>query len=64
MAVARLQQLLSKAKSAVEPTMKVATKEAAKQYETVMSQNSQYVVKDPAQADKLFKQWFFTKMSR
>lgn len=61
---ARVQQLVSKAKSAAEPLYATARSQAVKQYESLMSGNAQYVVKDKAAEDKLLKQWFFTKMAR
>lgn len=60
----RLQQLLSKAKSAVEPAYKSMRSQAVKQYETTMTKNAEFVVQDEANADKLLKQWFYTRLSR
>jgi F-type H+-transporting ATPase subunit g len=60
----RLQQLASKAKQALDPMYRAARTETVKQYETMMKNNAEYVVKDDAAADKLAKQWFFTKMSK
>lgn len=60
----RLAGLVSKAKAATEPAWKVARTETVKQYESLMSKNSQYVVKDSAAADKLLKQYVFTQLSR
>jgi len=60
----RLHQLASKTKQIVEPLYGVAKGETVKQYETMMAKNAEYVVKDPAAADKLAKQWFYTKMSK
>ena len=48
----------------VEPLYSAAKGETVKQYETMMAKNAEYVVKDPAAADKLAKQWFYTKMSK
>lgn len=61
---ARVQQVLSKAKSAAEPLFTSLRTQAGKQYDTLMTSNAQYVVKDKDAADKLLKQWFFTRMSR
>ena len=36
----------------------------SKHYEQLMKENSQYVVKDKAAADKLLKQYIFTTLSR
>ena len=41
----------------------IAAKEGVSRYEKLMADNAQYVLKDPAAADPLLKQWFFTKMS-
>lgn len=43
-----------------DPAVKAATAE----YEKLMAANAAYVVKDPAAADKLFKQLVFTKLAR
>ncbi|PRW45526.1 hydrogen-transporting ATP rotational mechanism [Chlorella sorokiniana] len=61
---ARLTALWSKARSATEPAVKVASKEVASRYEQLMANNAQYVVKDKAAADKLAKQLFFTQLSK
>eukprot|EP00887_Chlorella_sp_A99_P002848 scaffold6.g2848.t1 len=62
MAAARAQQLLSKARTALAPTLEVAEKTAVQQYEKVMSANAKYVVKEePA---TLLKQSVFTSLSR
>lgn len=60
----RLQQLASSAKRALDPMYKAARTETVKQYEVMMKNNAEYVVKDDAAAEKLAKQWFFTKMSK
>lgn len=64
MSLARVQQLLSKAKAAAEPIYKIAREQSVKQYDNVMSKGQQYVVKDKEASDKLLKQWFFTNLSR
>lgn len=63
-ALSRLSGLASKARSTIEPTYKFAEKQVTEQYHKTMQANKQYVVQDQAAADKLFKQWFFTKMAR
>ena len=64
MAAARLQQLLQRARGLAEPAMKTVQSQTVKQYEAIMAQNSEYVVKDKAHADKLLRQWFFTQLAR
>ena len=61
---ARIQQVVSKAKAAVQPAYTTARKELVKQYDDLMAKNSQYVVKDAEKADKLLKQYTFTQLSR
>ena len=60
----RLKQLASSAKRALDPMYKAARTETVKQYETMMKNNAEYVIMDDAAADKLAKQWFYTKMSK
>ena len=38
--------------------------ETVKSYEQMMAANKEYVVADAVAADKLAKQWFYTKMSQ
>ena len=38
----------------------IAVKEGTTRYEKLMADNAQYILKDPAAADPLLKQWFFT----
>lgn len=64
MAAARVQQVLSKTKAAVEPALCSARNEAVKRFDAYMVQNQQYVVKDPEAANKLLKQYVVTNMSR
>ena len=64
MAAARVGALVAKARAAVEPAVSMASKEAVKQYEQVMAANQQYVVKDPAAANKLLRQYVFTQLAR
>ena len=61
---ARLTQLVSKARGALEPAWSAASKETAKQYNKLMEANAQYVVKDKEAADKLLKQYVFTQLSK
>lgn len=63
-ALSRLSGLAGKARSTIEPSYKFAEKRITEQYHKTMQANKEYVVQDKAAADKLFKQWFFTKMSR
>ncbi|DBA89913.1 hypothetical protein WJX79_000230 [Trebouxia sp. C0005] len=63
-AISRLSGLAGKARSTIEPSYKFAEKHVVDQYHKTMQANKQYVVQDQAAADKLFRQWFFTKMSR
>ena len=63
-ALSRLSGLAGKARSTIEPSYKLAEKHITQQYHKTMQANKEYVVQDQAAADKLFKQWFFTKMSR
>jgi len=44
--------------------LRTAEKFTADQYNQLMKQNQQYVVKDPAAADKLLRQWVFTNLAR
>ena len=63
-ALGRLSGLANKARSTIEPSYRFAEKNITEQYKKTMQANKQYVVQDQAAADKLFKQWFFTKLSR
>ena len=63
-AISRLSGLAGKARSTIEPSYRFAEKQVVEQYHKTMQANKEYVVKDQAAADKLFKQWFFTKLSR
>lgn len=64
MSLSRVQQLVSKAKTAVEPLYNSVRSQVVNQYEATMKSNAQYVVQDKEVADKLLKQWFFTQMSK
>ena len=61
---ARIAPLLSKAQSTVEPAYRLAEKHAVHQYDSIMKQNAEYVVKDPEAANKLLRQYVFTSLSR
>jgi F-type H+-transporting ATPase subunit g len=56
----RAASLASRAAAAADPAVKAASAE----YEKLIAANAAYVVKDPAAADKLFKQLVFTKLAR
>lgn len=60
----RIYQTVSKAKKALDPLYKSARTETIQQYESMMKKNAEYVVKDEVAAEKLAKQWFYTKMSK
>jgi F-type H+-transporting ATPase subunit g len=64
MATQRLAQLATHAKKIVEPVYKAARSETVHSYEQMMKANAEYVVSDPVAAEKLAKQWFYTKMSQ
>lgn len=64
MSLARVQQLVTKARAAAEPAYKIAKEQTVKQYDNLMTKGSEYVVKDKEASDKLLKQWFFTNLSR
>ena len=64
MAAQKVQQVLGKAKAAAEPLYKLVRNQTVQQYESVMANNAQYVVKDKEAGDKLLKQWAFTKLAR
>ena len=59
-ALSTLRSLASRVASAANPAVKAATSE----YEKMIAANAAYVVKDPAAAEKLFKQLVFTKLAR
>lgn len=61
---ARIQQALSKAKAAVQPAYATARKEVVKQYDALMAENAQYVVKDAEKANVLLKQYTYTKLAK
>lgn len=61
---ARVLQLANKAKASLTPAYSAARTEIVKQYDTLMTKNAEYVVKDPEQASKLLKQYTFTQLSR
>lgn len=61
---AKLGGLLDTVSRHAKPALGAAEKEVTSRYSQIMKDNQQYVVKDQAQASKLFKQWYFTKMAR
>ena len=61
---ARIGPLVSKAQSTLEPAYNWTEKQAISNYDKIMKQNQQYVVKDKAQADKLWRQLIFTNLAR
>ena len=62
--IGRVNGLVQKASQTLKPAYSFAEKHAVENFNATLEKNKQYVVKDQAQADKLFKQWFFTKMAR
>jgi len=48
----------------VKPVYKSTEKVVVEQYDKIIKGGEQYVVKDPAEADKLLKKWFYTNLSR
>ena len=61
---ARLGPLLTKAQATLEPAYNWTEKQAVTNFNKVMKENQQYVVKDKAQADKLWRQLVFTNLAR
>ena len=61
---ARLAPLVNKVQQTVSPAYKSAEGAISKQYEQVMKGGEQYVVKDPAEADKLLKKLVYTNLHR
>ncbi len=60
----RLSSVLSQTQKTLKPLADKAEKEVTQRYTKMMEANKQYVVKDQAKADELFKQWWYTKLSR
>lgn len=56
--------LLSTVQKTVGPTADYVGKEVSTRYSKLIQENQQYIVKDKAAADKLLRQWFFTRLSR
>ena len=52
------------ARKVIDPLYATLRKETISGYEQMMAANKEYVVADAAAADKLAKQWFYTKMSQ
>ncbi|BDA45512.1 hypothetical protein COCOBI_07-2990 [Coccomyxa sp. Obi] len=61
---ARVGPLLNKLESTVKPAYNATEKVVVEQYDKILKGGEQYVVKDPAEADKLLKKWFYTNLSR
>ncbi len=61
---ARLGPLMSKLEGTVKPAYNATEKVVVEQYDKILKGGEQYVVKDPAEADKLLKKWFYTNLSR
>jgi hypothetical protein len=59
-----LASLAGRVRSAVQPATSLVEKEVVDRYTKLIEANKEYVVKDHAAADKLMKQWFFTKLAR
>lgn len=49
---------------AVEPAVTWTSEKVVDQYRKTMKANADYVVRDQEAADKLLRQWFFTRLSR
>lgn len=63
-ATQKLASLASQARKVVDPLYARLRAETVKSYDQMMAANKEYVVADAAAADKLAKQWFYTKMSQ
>lgn len=61
---ARLGPLVSRAQSSIEPAYNWTEKQAVSNYQRIMKDNQQYIVKDKASADKLWRQLLFTNLAR
>ena len=61
---AKLGGLLDTVSKHTKPAVSAAEKEITQRYSRLMKDNQQYVVKDQAEAGKLIKQWWFTKLAR
>ena len=64
MAAQKLASVAQQLRKVVDPLYATLRKETVSGYEQMMAANKQYVVSDSAAADKLAKQWFYTKMSQ
>ena len=56
-----LGSLAGRVRSAVQPATQLVEKEVVDRYTKLIEANKEYVVKDKSAADKLMKQWFYTK---
>lgn len=61
---ARLGPIITKVHNTVGPAYNATEKVVVEQYDKILKSGEQYVVKDPAEADKLLKKWFYTNLSR
>ena len=59
-----LASLAGRVRSAVQPATQLVEKEVVDRYTKLIEANKEYVVKDKSAADKLMKQWFYTKLAR
>ena len=55
---------VKRAYGAAEPAVTWTSEKVADQYRKTMKANADYVVRDQEAADKLLRQWFFTRLSR
>jgi len=63
-ATQKLASLATQARKVADPLYARLRAETVKSYEQMMAANKEYVVADAVAADKLAKQWFYTKMSQ
>lgn len=61
---ARASQIAKQVNKTVGPAYEWTEKNAVSQYNKLMAENQQYVVKDPKAADLLLKQYVFTNLAR
>ncbi len=59
-----LGSLAGRVRSAVQPATQLVEKEVVDRYTKLIEANKEFVVKDKSAADKLMKQWFYTKLAR
>jgi hypothetical protein len=63
-ALAALRQRAAQVAAAAGAAASPAARAARAELDKVLAANAEHVVKDPVAADKLLKQWAFTKLSR